>query len=501
MARIAVAGFQHETNTFAPTKAGLDAFESGGGWPPMAEGQAALDGVGGTNIPLAGFVAAAQAAGHRLVPLVWANATPSAHVTREAFEHVAGRIVAALAAAGPVDAVYLDLHGAMVTEHLDDGEGEVLRRVRAVVGPRVPVAASLDLHANVTPLMVEHADAMVGYRTYPHVDMAATGERAAALLSAILARGDRPIRGFRQFPFLIPLTAQCTLIEPARGLYARLAALEQAHGVSLSFLPGFPAADIADCGPSLIGYGFDAAAVAAVVETLEREIVAAEPAFDAELLDPDEGVSRAMRIAAAEGGPVILADTQDNPGAGGNADTVGLLDALLRHRAEGAVLGLLVDGAAAAQAHAIGAGAEGDFSLGAKSGIPGHVPFAGRFRVERLGDGEFTCTGPFYGGARMRLGPMALLERDGVRVIVSTGRVQAADQEMFRHLGIEPARMRIVAVKSSVHYRAHFGPIATAVLTVVAPGPMAADPAALPWRKLRRGMRLRPRGPVFAGPA
>ena len=170
--KIAVGGMQHETNTFAPTRADLDAFVKGGGWPTIQYGDSLFDAVAGANLPVAGAIDALRAASHQVVPLAWAAASPSAHVTREAFETIIGSLIERLQEAMPVDGVYLDLHGAMVCEHIDDGEGEILARVRQVVGPKVPVVASLDLHANVTRRMVQMADALTIYRTYPHVDMA-----------------------------------------------------------------------------------------------------------------------------------------------------------------------------------------------------------------------------------------------------------------------------------------------------------------------------------------
>jgi microcystin degradation protein MlrC len=497
MARIAVATFQHETNTFAPSPATMAAFEAGGGWPGYCVGEALLERVAGTNIPIAGFVDAIRAAGHEPVPLVFANATPSAHVDADAFERILRDMTARLAAAGPVDALYLDLHGAMVTTAHDDGEGECLARMRAAVGPRVPIVASLDLHANLSDAMIGIADAMIAFRTYPHVDMAETGARAAGLLQAILAHGARPARHVRRLDFLIPLTAQCTLVEPAAGIQRALAAAEVEAGAWLSFATGFPAADVVCCAPALFGYGFDRAALARAVDGLAERVAAAEAEFRTEFLSPREAVATAIALARDARGPIVLADTQDNPGAGANGDTTGLLAELVAQDAPDALLGLLIDAPSAAQAHDLGVGASARFSLGARSGLPGHVPFAGEFAVEALSDGVFVCTGPFYGGARMTLGPMAVLRRGGVRVVLASRKVQAADQEMFRHLGFEPSRHAIVALKSSVHFRAHFQPIAAEVLVVAAPGPMAADPAALAWTKLRRGLRLGPLGPPF----
>ncbi|MFM1990765.1 MAG: hypothetical protein RJA99_3722 [Pseudomonadota bacterium] len=498
MATIAIGGMQHETNTFAPSKADYAAFESGGGWPSIQRGEPLFEAVAGANIPVQGAIEALRARGHALVPLTWAAASPSAHVTEDAFERIVGDLVARLRAAGRVDGVYLDLHGAMVVEHHDDGEGEILRRVREVVGPSVPVVASLDLHANVTRQMVAQSDALTIYRTYPHVDMAETGGRAAALLDAMVRGGRRPAKAFRQFDYLTGIPSQCTFIDPCRGLYARIDAIERRHRASIDFAPGFPMADFAECGMSVVAYADDEAAARAALAEIGDAVAAAEPDFALALLEPDEAVRRAMRDGAP-GAPVVLADTQDNPGAGGNGDTTGLLAALVRQRAPDAVLGLLIDPANAARAHEAGQGSTVELALGAISGVPGHLPFAARWHVERLGDGRFTCTGPMFRGFRMNLGRMALLREaaSGVRVVLASVKCQAADQEMFRHVGIEPIRQRVVALKSSVHFRADFQPIAREVLVVRSPGPALADPAEFAWRKLRRGVRMRPLGPVF----
>ena len=500
MATIAIGGMQHETNTFAPSPADYAAFESGGGWPTIQRGESLFEAVAGANIPVQGAIDALRARGHALVPLTWAAASPSAQVTEDAFERIVGDLIARLRAAGRVDGVYLDLHGAMVCAHVDDGEGEILRRVREVVGPGVPVVASLDLHANVTRLMVEQSDALAIYRTYPHVDMAETGGRAAALLDAMLAKGRRPAKAFRQFDYLTGIPSQCTFIEPCQGLYARIADIERRHRASVDFAPGFPMADFPECGMSVVAYADDAASAQAALAAIGDAVAAAEPDFALTLLEPDEAVRRAMRDGAP-GAPVVLADTQDNPGAGGNGDTVGLLAAMIRQRAPDAVLGLLIDPASAARAHEAGQGATLEFALGSVSGVAGHAPLVGRFHVERLGDGRFTCTGPMFRGFRMQLGAMALLreEKSGVRVVLASVKCQAADQEMFRHVGIEPIRQRVVALKSSVHFRADFQPIAREVLVVRSPGPALADPVAFPWKRLRRGLRMRPLGPVFGG--
>ena len=501
MALIAVGGFQHETNTFAPTKADYSAFASGGGRPGVQFGEAIAPALAGANIPATGAIDALHALGHKTVGLAWAWASPSAQVTDDAFERIAGEIVRRLAEAGPVDAVYLDLHGAMVTEQHDDGEGELLARVRRVVGARVPIVASLDLHANVTRAMIDLADGLVAYRTYPHVDMAETGRRAAALLDANLRRGRPMAKAVKTFNFLTAIPSQCSLIEPCRSLYQALARIEEQQGLQLSFAPGFPMADFPECGMAVFAYAADEAKARAAVLGLAGKVEEAEKDFVLDLLSPDEAVRRAMQ-RGEPGAPVVLADTQDNPGAGGNGDTTGLLAAMIRLRAEDAVLGMLIDPASARAAHAIGRGNTARFALGEISGVPGHVPLPGEFTVEALGDGNFTGTGPMYVGLHLTLGPMALLrsrEAPGVRVLLASTKCQTADQEMFRHLGLEPITQRLIALKSSVHFRADFQPIAKEVLVVRAPGPALADPADFPWTRLRHGMRLGPLGPAFKG--
>lgn len=500
--RIAIGGFHHETNTFAPSKARLEDFTRVDGWPGMTRGEALFDAMAGFNIPITGFIDAARGLGHELVPLSWANATPSAQVTLEAYERIAGQIVedlGALAAAGTLDAVYLDLHGAMVTEHLEDGEGELLGRVRGVIGAETPLVASLDLHANVSPEMVERADALIAFKTYPHVDMAETGARAAHHLDALLQGSKARYKAFRQLPFLIPITSGCTFHNPAKGLYEKLDALEKGEVASLSFACGFGPADTRHCGPSVVAYATSQAAAEQAVEALYDHACTREAEFAADVWQPATAVAHAVAASGNGGGPVILADTQDNPGGGANSDTVGLLEELVRQKAEGAVLAILFDPEAAAAAHEVGEGAHLTIGLGAKSGLQGHRPFRAEYRVDRLGGGLITGSGPFYQGARMQLGPMALLGLGGVRIVVGSSKLQAADQEIFRHLGVEPVDQSILVLKSSVHFRADFESLAREILIVAAPGPNPVNHLELTYHRLRPGMRLMPNGPVPGG--
>ncbi len=498
MTRIAVGGFLHETNTFAPTKATYDDFVHGGGWPAMARGADVLRTMRDINVGLAGFVGQAEVRGWELVPTIACAASPSAHVTEDAFERVVELLVDGIAAAGRLDAVYLDLHGAMVTEHLDDGEGEILARVRRLIGTELPLVVSLDLHANVTPQMMKHADALIAYRTYPHVDMADTGRAAANHLALLLRSRQVLAKAFRQLPFLIPISWQCTNDQPASDIYRRLAALQSEAVPTLSFAPGFPAADFPDCGPSVFAYGRTQADADAAADAMARLIIGHEDDFDGRVYSPDEGVRHAMELATRARKPIVIADTQDNPGAGGDSDTTGMLRALVRNNARRAALGVIYDPQSARVAHAAGTGATVTLALGGKSGIAGDAPYRESFVVEKLSDGKFVAPGPYYGGRDMDMGPSAALRIGGVRVVVSSHKAQLADQSMYRYVGIEPTEQAILVNKSSVHFRADFEPIAETLLICAAPGAMPADTAALPWTRLRPGIRTRPNGPAFA---
>jgi len=255
---------------------------------------------------------------------------------------------------------------------------------------------------------------------------------------------------------------------------------------------GFPQADICEVGPAVVAYGADQPTAIAAARAMRAAIEARQGDFGEPIYEPDQAVAEALRhIQDGATKPIVIADTQDNPGGGGPGDTTGMLRALLAAKATGAVLAMLIDPISAERAHQAGEGATVPFQLGGRR-FPGDTPVERQARVKKLGDGRFTATGPMWGGARMQLGPMALIEIDGVRVILASNEAQAGDQSMFRHLGLEPSEQRILVLKSSVHFRADFQPIAQAVLTAAAPGPVYADPAQLTYHKIRDGVRRRP---------
>ncbi|WP_428484165.1 M81 family metallopeptidase [Rhodopila sp.] len=492
--RIAVGGFLHESHSFAPRPTTYVDFLQPGGLPPFTAGEDLIDAMRPRSIPLAGAIAVAEKAGVSLVPLAWAFANPAGPVQDEAFERIAARICAPLSVAlddGALDGVYLDLHGAALVESFPDAEGELLRRVRAIVGAAMPLTISLDPHANLTRRMVELTDVAVPFRTYPHVDMKAAGAQAMRLLLDRIERGKPWARAFRALDFWIPLGSQCTLMPPMQAVMAERGALAHRLGaVELAFCFGFPYADFDGCGVAIAAFADQQAQADAAADAFLAHVNAQEALFVQDTLPSAAAVAEAKRIAAGADRPVVLADTQDNPGGGGHGDTTELLAELVRQGAKGAVVCLINDADSAAACHAAGVGATIDLSLGGKSD---GMPFACSARVERLTDGVFTLTGPMGAGNPGNIGDTALVDVQGVRVIIASRKMQALDQAILRHVGIEPAKCPIIALKSSVHFRADFGPIAQQVIVAIAPGPVVADPAVLNFRHVRAEIRRRPR--------
>lgn len=496
--RIAIAGFQHETNTFSPLRATYDDFVKPDSWPGLTTGADLIDVFTALNIPIGGFITQARNKVD-LIPILWAQAEPSAHVNDEAFNRITEMICEGISAAGKIDAVYLDLHGAMVTDSHLDGEGEVLRRVRSIIGRSVPLVISLDLHANITKDMTGLCDAMTIFRTYPHIDMAETGARAFLLLEELL---EAPLqnripqkrqlhKAFHQLPFLLPLSAQSTDYEPCKSLYDLLPAASNAPGlVSADIATGFPPADMGAPVPAIVTYGRDPQATEQQAKKLLDAFLAARDQFDTTLTPASKAVARAI---AAPRHPVILVDTQDNPGAGATSDTTGLLQELITQKAD-AVLAILWDPEAAAAAQRAGKGSEILIGLGGRHGPKGVAPYEALFHIEKITNGRFTCTGPMYGGSHADLGKMVLFRvvNTDVRVIVASERFQCADQAIFRHMGIDPGRQKILAIKSTVHFRNDFADLAAEIILTDSPGTNPCHLEELDYQHLQAGIDRAP---------
>ena len=295
MARIAIAGFLHETNCFVPMRTDYGYYAKGGEFPPLARRDEVIARTAGGSFGMSGFLDAIDSS-HELVPLLWGHGGAGGYITDDCFERIVGELVGMLSCAMPVDAVYLDLHGAMCSETFPDAEGEILRRVRACVGSDIPVVITLDYHVNITEQMVEHCDGMAIYLTYPHIDRQHTGSRSAVLLERILKEGIPKGKALRRIPFLLPLNFQCTLIEPTKSIIEASVAAEGGDVLNLSYGAGFPPSDLAECGPAVVCHAYSQEAADRNADMLEAMILERETDFAEPMMTPDEAVAKAIEL-------------------------------------------------------------------------------------------------------------------------------------------------------------------------------------------------------------
>ena len=358
--RIAVGGIWHETNTFAPGHTGIGAFRE----YQYAVGEEVLSRYAGTNTELGGMIGVADELGLELVPTIYAGAVPSGTITRDALERLCGELRTRLRGANSVDGVLVVLHGAAVAEGVDDADAHVLAVIREVLGPTVPVAGTFDFHANLSATMVSLADVLVGYDTYPHVDMAERGREAALLLARILETGRRPVCTLRKVPLVTVPQVQATETEPMRGVMALLAKVERWPALwCASIAMGFPYADVPELGASVLAYGESEDATRTAADTLAYAIWERRDRFVPDLVPVEAAVAEAL---AARETPVVLVDAADNVGGGSTGDGTVVLDALIRAGARGAVV-VIADPEAVAIAEAAGDGGAFDGLVGGKT--------------------------------------------------------------------------------------------------------------------------------------
>ncbi|HKW90399.1 MAG TPA: M81 family metallopeptidase [Methylomirabilota bacterium] len=479
--RLFLAMLSHETNTFSNVPTDRAQFEA----RDLRYGGEIVETYRGTGTCLGGMIAAAERLGATLVPSVAAAASPAGRVTRDIYEHVKQRMLADLAAAGRLDGVLLDLHGAMVPEGVDDGEGDVIAAVRKVVGPSVPIAVTLDFHGNLGRDMVTQADLLHGYKTYPHVDMAERGEEAAERLAQMIGRRIRPTAAWRKPPLLPPLGSQNTARGPMRRLYDLADEMEKdPKVVSVSIFAGFPYADIPDAGLGIYVVTDDDQALA---ERLAGRLARAAWEHRHEFVHSAPGVKDAVaRALAAEGRPIVLADMADNTGGGAAGDGTEILRELLRVGARSAVVACLWDARAVQRCMQAGIGARIALAVGGKVDDRHGAPLEVTGTVRTLSDGRFVHRGPMMTGLPGRLGPTAVLDVDDVKVILISYRWQTLDPEMIRFVGIDPLMEKILVVKSTIHYRAAFEPIAREIVEVDAPGLSSSNLSRFDFRRIRR---------------
>jgi microcystin degradation protein MlrC len=482
--RIAIGGISHETNTFSTIPTDLSLFDRRG----VHGGDALIPAFAGTKTIIGGFLDGARSQGFEVVPTMLAEAAPSGTVTADAFDRLTGLLLDGIRGAGQIDGVLLELHGAMVAENARDGDAEILRQVREVVGS-LPIVAVLDLHANISQGMVALADALVGYDTYPHIDMYERGLEAADIITRMVRGSLRSARALRKPPLMPPLPKQCTTYDtPMRALIELAHQREQEPGmVSVTVAAGFPYADVPEAGLAVLAIADGGQARAdAVADEIAGLAWARREQFVIRCTPVEEALEIAASASDGAGGPVVLADTADNPGAGAPCDGTILLAGLLERGVQNAALGAIWDPQAVEICRVAGVGANVELLLGGKTDDMHGVPIAVAGKVRLLSDGRFINLGPMNTGAETRMGPTAVLAIDGVDVVITSNRVQALDAGLFISQGIDPRRKRVLVLKSSVHYRGAFEPLASRVVEVDTPGLSNSDLSRYPYQHVRR---------------
>jgi microcystin degradation protein MlrC len=483
--RLLIAMMKHETNTFSPVPTPLSRFGNG---PGPLYGDAAIAAYRGTGTGLGAYLDLAGRERAEIVLPIAAGAPPSRPVEDAAYAHITERILDAVAKGG-FDGIMLDLHGAMVTESLEDGEGQLLKRLRAI-DPKTPVAVSLDMHANLYDEIIANATVVTGYRTYPHIDTYETAKLAGDILLRAIRGEVRPVMAWGNQPMLPHVMRQGSDDHPNKELQHRCATMTDEGALAASLFTGFPHADIKNAGLSavVVTDGDRKLAEDLRDELLDRAWVERE-AFVYRIEPLRQSVARAKAMAPGDG-PVVLLDHYDNCASGGTMDTTVALAEILRQGLEDVAAFAVYDPEAVQQAIAAGIGARVTLSIGGKFAMPAipaeSPPLAVTGTVKTISNGRYKNRGPMGRGVQMDMGPSVVLDTGTVEIVLISRHVEPNDLNCFLALGIDPTQKRYVMLKSRIHWRAGLGKLAAAVVDCAGVGVCTSDYGQLEFKKVRR---------------
>lgn len=484
--KVVVALMQHETNTFSTLPTTLESFASGVGLSEPPSGQQAIDIYGKADFAFSALLDIAKEKGAEITVPIVAYAEPGGKVSDIAFEFIADKICSAVA--DGCDALLLDLHGAMVTVSYDDGEGELLRRIRRIA-PNLPIAVALDFHTNLTSDMVDNCTVIDGYRTYPHIDMYDTGARAANSLFSIMEDNLVTRMYWRSLPMMTHMIKQTPLQQPMKDIMNQaIAAVDTENLLNVSVFGGFPLADIPHVSLSVLVVEVSAQKLANPLIGRICEMAwqrRADFIFEAEPL-----VETISRIKQMKEFPIVVADHGDNSGAGGSADDLTVLTEMLNQGLEDIIVGPIWDPEAVEQMIAVGEGADVSVSIGGKTNVPA-INQQGQSlmcqgRVTKITDGRFTLTGPMQKGLLVNIGRAVILDTGSAKILVSEERWEPYDPGCFTHAGLNPTDFRYILIKSRQHFRAAFEPIAKQVVLAAGPGICSSDYSQFNFTQLKR---------------
>jgi microcystin degradation protein MlrC len=479
--RLLIAMMKHETNTFSPVPTPLARFG------PLY-GEDAIRAYRGTGTGLGAYLDLAERERAEVVLPIAAGASPSGPVEDAAYGHITDAICEA-AARGGFDGIMLDLHGAMVTESLEDGEGEFLKRLHAIA-PKIPIAVSLDMHANLYDAMIANATVVTGYRTYPHIDTYETAKLAGEILLRAMRAEVKPVMAWRNEPMLPHVMRQGTDDHPNKELQHRCAAMSAEGALAASLFTGFPHADITNAGLSavVVTDGNRKLAEELRDELLGRAWVERE-AFVYKIEPLQQSVARAKAMAPSDG-PVVLLDHYDNCASGGTMDTTVVLAEILKQGLEDVAAFAIYDPEAVRQAISAGVGARVTLSIGGKIAMPAipteSPPLMVTGTVKTISNGRYRNRGPMARGVMMDMGAAVVLDTGTVEIVLISRHVEPSDLNCLLGLGIDPMQKRYVMLKSRIHWRAGLGKMARAVVDCAGVGVCTSDYGQLKFEKVRR---------------
>jgi microcystin degradation protein MlrC len=486
--RLLIAMMKHETNTFSPVPTRLERFGSG---PGPLYGEAAVRAYRGTGTGLGAYLDLAAREGAEIVLPIAAGAPPSGPVEDGAYAHITDAICEA-AARGGFDGIMLDLHGAMVTESLEDGEGQFLKRLRAI-DPKTPIAVSLDMHANLYDEIVANATVVTGYRTYPHIDTYETASLAGDILLRTIRGEVTPVMAWGNVPMLPHVMRQGTDDHPNQELQHRCAAMSAEGALAASLFTGFPHADIANAGLSAVVVTDGERKLAEDLrdELLDRAWVEREAfVYQIEPLQQSVAHAKAMPAGRPGDGPIVLLDHYDNCASGGTMDTTAVLAEILRQGLEDVAAFAIYDPEAVQQAIDAGIGAQVSLSVGGKIEMPAipaeSPPLIISGTVKTISNGRYRNRGPMARGVAMDMGPAVVIDTGAAEIVLISRHVEPSDLNCLSSLGIDPMQKRYVMLKSRIHWRAGLGKLARAVIECAGVGVCTSDYGQLQFKKVRR---------------
>jgi len=483
--KVMVAMMSHETNTFSPVPTLLERF--GNGRAP-AEGKAAFRQLKGKSAAMSGLLDVADERGAEIITPIAAGAPPSGPVDNEAYEYIVSKICESAAGC---DALLLDLHGAMVTESHEDGEGYLLAKLREQ-NPGMPIAVGLDMHANLYPGMVENSTVITGYQTYPHIDNYATGVRAANVLFDALEGKVSPTMAWGNAPMLPHVMRQGTDDFPNKELQRRVIELEDTEALAVSLFTGFPHADITNAGLSVVVVtDNDMEKAQSIRDELLETAWGHREAFVYKIESLIDSVAAGLAAAGEPGeGPIILLDHYDNTASGGTMDTTEVLREILDQELEDVAAFGIHDPDAVEKMIDAGVGSKVTVKIGAHFHMDAleeqSTPLEVSGVVRTISDGQFTVTGPMATGSRMNMGKTVVLDTGKVQIIVISRHIEPYDLGCFYSLGIDPLKKTYLMLKSRIHYRATFMPIAKKIVECAGRGVCTSDYSQLTFKNVRR---------------